>query len=47
MAVLEKEFVKFMGQFDACPFEIITGEKSHFIGKGEPKFTCPIIVNPV
>ncbi len=42
MAVLEKEFVKFMGQFDACPFEIITGEKSHFIGKGEPKFSVTV-----
>ena len=30
MAVLEKEFVKFMGQFDACPFEIITGEKRDY-----------------
>jgi len=39
MPLLEKEFVKFMSQFDACPFEMITGEKSHFIGKGEPKFT--------
>ena len=42
MAVLEKEFVKFMGQFGACPFEIITGEKSHFIGKGEPKFSVTV-----
>ncbi|MCM1257489.1 MAG: cyclopropane-fatty-acyl-phospholipid synthase family protein [Roseburia sp.] len=42
MPLLEKEFVKFMGQFDACPFEIITGEKSHFIGEGEPKFAVTI-----
>ena len=39
MGLVKNEFVKFMGKFDACPFEMILSGEKHLIGKGKPAFS--------
>ncbi|MGN0485263.1 MAG: class I SAM-dependent methyltransferase [Lachnospiraceae bacterium] len=39
MGFVEKEFLKFMGKFDANPFEIVLDGETHKIGEGEPTFS--------
>lgn len=39
MGLLEEEFIKFMGRFDAHPFEIAVNDKKYLIGEGEPAFS--------
>ncbi|MCD7826838.1 MAG: cyclopropane-fatty-acyl-phospholipid synthase family protein [Clostridiaceae bacterium] len=39
MQLVDKEFVKFMSKFDACPFKITLGGEEHLIGEGEPAFS--------
>lgn len=39
MNLAEKEFLNFMGKFDASPFKVVYNENVRMIGEGEPKFT--------
>lgn len=46
MGLVEKEFIKFMSNFDGCPFEIIINDEKHLIGEGIPAFSVEFLKVP-
>lgn len=42
MGITEREFVRFMSRFDACPFELTLGDKKYPIGSGTPVFAVTL-----
>ncbi len=42
MGLAEKKFIKFMDQFDGCPFELTMNHEKHLVGKGAPAFSVTL-----